>query len=126
MNISTLSVCCLISSCFIISAVSSPTADCCLSLSVSRPRIKNVKDYHIQPQGGLCPIDAVVLLTKSGKRICANPDSPWVKDAMKKVNEERVGPPVTQQDPPRRRKGKGKGRGRGKGRRERGSRAGRQ
>ncbi|KAG5268712.1 hypothetical protein AALO_G00215590 [Alosa alosa] len=134
MNIFTFSVCCLISICLILPAVSSPATNCCLALSSVRLKPSNVKTYHIQQQGGICPINAVVLVTKKSKRICADPDSQWVKDAMRIVNEKKEAaksgantessntPQPGGNGPPKRRR-KGKGRGRGKGKKHGGRRA---
>ncbi|XP_041923585.1 monocyte chemotactic protein 1B-like [Alosa sapidissima] len=101
MNISAFCVCCLITICLILPAVSSTTTDCCLKQS-SRQKLKanKVKTYHIQQQGGICPIHVVVFVTVRNKRICADPHRQWVKDTVRKVDERKT-----------RRQGKGKKQG---------------
>ncbi|XP_062377531.1 C-C motif chemokine 4-like [Sardina pilchardus] len=96
MNITAFSVCCLISVCVILPAVSSATTDCCLSVSskdLTNLKPNRVKEFTIQNEG-ICSIKITVLITVRNKRICADPDSPLVKDIIKKVTirNRRRGP----------------------------------
>ncbi|KAL2085714.1 hypothetical protein ACEWY4_019034 [Coilia grayii] len=138
MNVFTFSVCCLMALYLIIPAESAPPKACCLVLSSMPLKPNRVKDYHIQQKGTLCPIQAAVLLTVKDRRVCADPNSPWVIDAMTKVNNKKeaakagtvsgptIAPSGGENRPSGKRRGKGRGGRGGKGRGKGGRRAGRQ
>ncbi|XP_047444584.1 monocyte chemotactic protein 1B-like isoform X2 [Mugil cephalus] len=65
-----------------------PPSDCCLQWSRTKLHPKQIKNYTIQSEG-VCPIKAVVFLTVRGKRVCSNPETPWVKKAILKVDREK-------------------------------------
>ncbi|XP_074507041.1 uncharacterized protein LOC141777021 [Sebastes fasciatus] len=66
-----------------------PVASCCIQLSELKGLpLDRILDYTIQSDG-VCPIKAVVFLTKRGNRICSNPNSDRVKKAILKVDEEK-------------------------------------
>ncbi|XP_042354481.1 eotaxin-like isoform X4 [Plectropomus leopardus] len=65
-----------------------PDSDCCPQWSDTKVRVHKIVDYTNQSEG-VCPIRAVVFQTRSGKRICSDPDSDWARKAMQKVDEKR-------------------------------------
>ncbi|TDH05581.1 hypothetical protein EPR50_G00123820 [Perca flavescens] len=65
-----------------------PVASCCPRWSKTRVRLELIVDYTNQSEG-ICPIRAVVFQTKSGKRICSDPDSVWAERAIQKVDKEK-------------------------------------
>ncbi|XP_035269425.1 monocyte chemotactic protein 1B-like isoform X1 [Anguilla anguilla] len=80
--------------------------NCCLKVSKTRLRLKNIVDYAEQP-AGLCPVKAIVFKTRRGMWVCANPEKDWVKMAVEKVAERKKA------------KGKGKSKKRGQGKKDR-------
>ncbi|KAI4882301.1 hypothetical protein NFI96_011114 [Prochilodus magdalenae] len=68
--------------------------DCCLSVS-NHPIPKNIlTSYREQVKGEGCTIDAVIFNTIKGKKLCAPPDSKWVKHRknyldVKQCNENK-------------------------------------
>ncbi|XP_054624493.1 eotaxin-like [Dunckerocampus dactyliophorus] len=62
-----------------------PGVNCCPGLSNTKVRLQNIVNYTIQSVG-VCPIKAVLFYTRSGKRICADPDRCWTQEAMLKVD----------------------------------------
>ncbi|XP_042354480.1 C-C motif chemokine 8-like isoform X3 [Plectropomus leopardus] len=71
-------------------ATHGPVSNCCLQRSntLSKVPFEQIVDYTNQSEG-VCPIRAVVFQTRSGKRICSDPDSDWARKAMQKVDEKR-------------------------------------
>uniref|UniRef100_A0A4W6ESS5 Chemokine interleukin-8-like domain-containing protein n=1 Tax=Lates calcarifer TaxID=8187 RepID=A0A4W6ESS5_LATCA len=64
-----------------------PMLSCCLRWSKTIVPLNRIKHYIIQTEG-ICPRNAVVFLTQSGLRLCADPGSDWAKRAMQKLNEK--------------------------------------
>ncbi|XP_072544747.1 uncharacterized protein [Salminus brasiliensis] len=64
---------------------------CCLKISsiAHKVRLDKIVDYWWQIKG-VCPITAVVLKTRLGKRLCADPNIDWTKRAMSKVDTEKA------------------------------------
>uniref|UniRef100_A0A8C1DPL0 Chemokine interleukin-8-like domain-containing protein n=1 Tax=Cyprinus carpio carpio TaxID=630221 RepID=A0A8C1DPL0_CYPCA len=69
---------------------------CCLKLRLSKLPFDKVLNYRIQTKA-LCPINAVVIQTLSGKRLCSDPNSDWTKRVMWKVDEAKK--KAREQDP---------------------------
>ncbi|XP_032386957.1 C-C motif chemokine 8 isoform X2 [Etheostoma spectabile] len=65
-----------------------PMASCCYWRSKTRVPLERIVDYTNQSEG-LCPITAVVFLTKRGRRICSDPNSDWAGKAIRKVDKEK-------------------------------------
>ncbi|KAK9522113.1 hypothetical protein VZT92_018600 [Zoarces viviparus] len=60
--------------------------DCCLSVR-NKPIPKHVVvDYRRQISGHGCSIDAIVLLTRGGKKLCVPADAPWVQPVVTHVD----------------------------------------
>ncbi|KAM7379165.1 hypothetical protein PAMP_004735 [Pampus punctatissimus] len=64
-----------------------PAASCCIQWSDTRIPVERIMNYTIQDEV-ICPITAIVFLTKSGKRICSDPNNKWAQKAKNKVDEE--------------------------------------
>ncbi|KAJ8394983.1 hypothetical protein AAFF_G00039340 [Aldrovandia affinis] len=71
-----------------VSTSTGPSSNCCLKVSETRLHLKNIV-RHIEQKAGLCPVDAIVFLTKKGKKVCADPDRDWVKKAVGKLEERK-------------------------------------
>ncbi|KAM7400859.1 hypothetical protein PAMA_005171 [Pampus argenteus] len=64
-----------------------PAPNCCIQWSNTRVQVERIMNYTIQAEG-ICPITAIVFLTKTGKRICSDPNTAWAQKAKNKVDEE--------------------------------------
>ncbi|XP_055488059.1 C-C motif chemokine 20-like [Leucoraja erinacea] len=62
--------------------------DCCLMTANVPIPIRIVKAYTIQKAGNGCSINAIVFLTKKGKRLCAPPKEKWAIKLMKTLNRK--------------------------------------
>uniref|UniRef100_A0A8C2G704 Chemokine interleukin-8-like domain-containing protein n=3 Tax=Cyprinus carpio TaxID=7962 RepID=A0A8C2G704_CYPCA len=71
--------------CLIAETSQRPSA-CCLKTSEDRISIKRVLGYTVQ-EAGVCPINAIVLLTVGRKIRCFDPDLEWIKDIMRMVDQ---------------------------------------
>ncbi|KAL1248502.1 hypothetical protein QQF64_021820 [Cirrhinus molitorella] len=65
----------------LIAETSQHRSTCCLQARKNRTPLNRVLCYTVQ-KAGVCPISAIVLLTKGGKAKCVDPDSDWIKDVM--------------------------------------------
>ncbi|XP_037360337.1 lymphotactin-like [Talpa occidentalis] len=54
----------------------------CVELATKPLHVKQIMSYTID-EG---PLKAVIFITKRGKKICANPDDKWVKNAIRHVD----------------------------------------
>ncbi|XP_019373866.1 PREDICTED: uncharacterized protein LOC109298272 [Gavialis gangeticus] len=62
--------------------------DCCVKLDAGHIPAWILQSYSIQgPEHG-CNIQAVVFISKWGKKLCAPHDTPWVPRLMKKLQED--------------------------------------
>ncbi|XP_057712868.1 C-C motif chemokine 8-like [Corythoichthys intestinalis] len=64
-----------------------PAAHCCAGLSTTKVPPKRIKSYAIQSVAA-CSFKAVVFTTQAHKRICADPDSCWTRQAMIKLDRQ--------------------------------------
>ncbi|XP_034397715.1 C-C motif chemokine 19-like [Cyclopterus lumpus] len=60
--------------------------DCCLSVRNKPVRRIMVVDYRRQIGGHGCSIDATILLTRRGKKLCVPADQPWVTAVARHVD----------------------------------------
>ncbi|XP_054895608.1 C-C motif chemokine 3-like [Poeciliopsis prolifica] len=59
--------------------------DCCLSVANSSISKRLIADYRDQDKG--CAIDATILVTRRGRKLCApTKEQKWVEDVMKHVD----------------------------------------
>uniref|UniRef100_A0A8C5I1P7 Chemokine interleukin-8-like domain-containing protein n=1 Tax=Gouania willdenowi TaxID=441366 RepID=A0A8C5I1P7_GOUWI len=63
-------------------------SDCCLRVKNVKIGAARVADYHQQISGQGCFIDATVLETKHGRKLCVPPGEPWVQKAIKKATKK--------------------------------------
>nr|BAD51710.1 macrophage inflammatory protein-3 alpha [Triakis scyllium] len=62
--------------------------DCCLRYSNKRLPFRLISGYVQQQSNEICDIDAIVFYTVGDQAICANPDSRWVKVALKLMSKK--------------------------------------
>ncbi|NXF68506.1 CCL17 protein, partial [Ciccaba nigrolineata] len=60
-------------------------SECCYE-HVQKP-IRNIKSFYHTPRD--CSTPAVVIVTASGAKICADPQQPWVKRVMKRIQKKK-------------------------------------
>ncbi|XP_054466996.1 C-C motif chemokine 19-like [Anoplopoma fimbria] len=60
--------------------------DCCLSVKNKEVKKILVVDYSRQISGGGCSIDATVLVTRGGRKLCVPADESWIQAVMKHVD----------------------------------------
>ncbi|NXT85232.1 CCL5 protein, partial [Zapornia atra] len=58
--------------------IGADTTVCCFSYASRRLPQNHVRDYFYT--SSKCSQPAVVLITRKGRQVCANPDDSWVKD----------------------------------------------
>ncbi|XP_067897497.1 C-C motif chemokine 20-like [Heterodontus francisci] len=63
-------------------------SDCCLRYSRNRLPFRLISGYVEQQSNEICDIDAIVFYTVGGRAVCANPDSRWVKIALKLLSKK--------------------------------------
>ncbi|XP_058621941.1 C-C motif chemokine 32b.3 [Onychostoma macrolepis] len=67
------------------------SSTCCLRTSKDRIHKNRVLSYTVQ-RAGVCPINAIVLSTIHGKIRCFDPDSEWIKEIMRMVDQKEQTP----------------------------------
>ncbi|KAJ8279228.1 hypothetical protein COCON_G00062940 [Conger conger] len=72
----------------LVSATSRSAPDCCLKILKKQLPKNRIVDYREQ-RAGPCPVNAIQFQTKKEKWGCANPESPWVKAAMRMVEDRK-------------------------------------
>ncbi|XP_067322403.1 lymphotactin-like [Anolis sagrei] len=58
----------------------------CISLQSTEINIKRIADYVEQTS----PVKAVILITRSGVKICVPHNLPWVKKTVQKLNQKKI------------------------------------
>ncbi|NXE03245.1 XCL1 protein, partial [Chaetorhynchus papuensis] len=58
----------------------------CTTLSPRQLNIRNLVSYEKQQ----VPIDAIIFITTKGIKICVSAKQPWVKIAVKRIDERRA------------------------------------
>ncbi|XP_078420623.1 C-C motif chemokine 20-like [Cetorhinus maximus] len=66
----------------------STSVDCCLRYSKKRLPFRLISGYVEQQSNEICDIDAIIFYTVGGQAVCANPDSRWVKVALKLLSKK--------------------------------------
>ncbi|XP_009318048.1 PREDICTED: C-C motif chemokine 17 [Pygoscelis adeliae] len=59
--------------------------ECCFKYA-QKP-VRHVQSFYETPSD--CSLPAVVVVTATGDKICADPKKPWVKRAMKKLQRKK-------------------------------------
>ncbi|XP_026057557.1 eotaxin-like [Carassius auratus] len=68
------------------------SSTCCLRTSKDRIHKNRVLSYTVQ-RAGVCPINAIVLLTVGRKIRCFDPDSEWIKKIIRTVDQKKTTDP---------------------------------
>uniref|UniRef100_UPI00398E3627 C-C motif chemokine 20-like n=1 Tax=Pristiophorus japonicus TaxID=55135 RepID=UPI00398E3627 len=63
-------------------------SDCCLRYSMKRLPFKLISGYVEQQSNEICDIDAIIFYTVGGRAVCANPETRWVKLALKLLSKK--------------------------------------
>ncbi|XP_026093261.1 eotaxin-like [Carassius auratus] len=71
----------------LIAETSQQPSTCCLQTSKKRIPMNRVLSYTVQ-EAGVCHISAIVLFTVRQKIRCIDPDSEWIKDLMRTVDQK--------------------------------------
>ncbi|XP_048868517.1 C-C motif chemokine 17-like [Brienomyrus brachyistius] len=83
---------------------SGPVVTCCLKTSKTVQRVQQIRNYY-QQSAGLCPVDAVIFVVGRKKaKICSSPAEPWVRKAMKYVDNRKRRRVRGEQEVPRKKK----------------------
>ncbi|NXI97981.1 CCL4 protein, partial [Psophia crepitans] len=65
-------------------AYTSPT-ECCFKYA--QKVVRHVQSFYETPRD--CSLPAVVIVTATGAKVCADPERPWVKKAMKSLRRKK-------------------------------------
>ncbi|XP_036196284.1 C-C motif chemokine 15-like isoform X1 [Myotis myotis] len=63
-------------------------ADCCPSYTSRKIRCRFMESYFVTTSG--CSQPAVIFITKSGQRVCANPNKAEVQDCVRKLKQDQA------------------------------------
>ncbi|XP_053556371.1 C-C motif chemokine 21b-like [Bombina bombina] len=63
--------------------------DCCLVTGTKSIPYNTLREYQIQSNSEGCPTSAIVFITKTSKKLCAQPGLKWVKKLMKKLDTKK-------------------------------------
>ncbi|XP_053342054.1 C-C motif chemokine 20 [Clarias gariepinus] len=63
---------------------------CCTSFSLKPLPLNRLKQFSVQDATTVCRLHAVILTTVKGKKICADPDLTWVKQAVNYISKYSV------------------------------------
>ncbi|KAG9278193.1 monocyte chemotactic protein 1B-like [Astyanax mexicanus] len=58
---------------------------CCTNYSPNPFPLNRLKHFSIQDATGVCRLSAVIFTTLKNKKICADPEAAWVKDAVSHI-----------------------------------------
>uniref|UniRef100_A0A3Q1FYW5 C-C motif chemokine n=1 Tax=Acanthochromis polyacanthus TaxID=80966 RepID=A0A3Q1FYW5_9TELE len=56
---------------------------CCTKYSKNPLDVQEIRGYREQSDTGVCRIKAIIFFTASRTKVCADPEAPWVKEALK-------------------------------------------
>ncbi|NXG76733.1 CCL5 protein, partial [Baryphthengus martii] len=62
-------------------------SECCFSFVTSPLRLANLKSFYTTPKECFSP--ATVFTTRNGTKVCANPEMPWVKKTVERLQKRR-------------------------------------
>ncbi|XP_026780803.3 C-C motif chemokine 20 [Pangasianodon hypophthalmus] len=60
---------------------------CCVNFSPNPLPLNRLKDFTIQDATTVCRLHAVIFTTVKERKICADPDSTWVKNAVNYISK---------------------------------------
>ncbi|XP_074544744.1 C-C motif chemokine 20a.3 [Halichoeres trimaculatus] len=78
----------LLTVCLMTSNASAAQPRCCHWYSKTKPAFSEIKGYSVQPNTGMCRINAIIFLLKKGKLVCANPAKDWVMDYINRLRNK--------------------------------------
>ncbi|XP_022519745.1 monocyte chemotactic protein 1B [Astyanax mexicanus] len=58
---------------------------CCTNYSPKPFPLNRLKHFSVQDATGVCRLSAVIFTTLKNKKICADPEAAWVKDAVSHI-----------------------------------------
>ncbi|XP_034452111.1 C-C motif chemokine 19-like [Hippoglossus hippoglossus] len=82
--------CILVITCYCTVTVAQIPMDCCLSVKNKMIERRRIVDYSLQTSGHGCSIDATILLTIRGRRLCVPTNEPWVQTVMSHVDRQKA------------------------------------
>ncbi|POI29500.1 hypothetical protein CIB84_006751 [Bambusicola thoracicus] len=62
-------------------------SECCYKLSKHALRLDVLKSFYETSRD--CLLEAIVFVTKGGTKVCAKPNAPWVKRAVKYLQKKK-------------------------------------
>uniref|UniRef100_A0A3Q3VWZ3 Chemokine interleukin-8-like domain-containing protein n=1 Tax=Mola mola TaxID=94237 RepID=A0A3Q3VWZ3_MOLML len=62
--------------------------DCCFKFYSRRVKKSLILSYYMTDYR--CPKNAVILVSKKNRHVCADPNVPWVESIMKNVDESNI------------------------------------
>uniref|UniRef100_A0A3B3TQF1 Chemokine interleukin-8-like domain-containing protein n=1 Tax=Poecilia latipinna TaxID=48699 RepID=A0A3B3TQF1_9TELE len=62
--------------------------ECCFQVCKNPVDIREIASFHMTDP--LCPTSAAVLITKTAKHLCADPEEQWVKTIINFLEKKRV------------------------------------
>ncbi|OXB58499.1 hypothetical protein ASZ78_009064 [Callipepla squamata] len=62
-------------------------SECCYNHFKGALRLNVLKNFYETPNE--CALRSIVFVTKNGNKVCAGPNSPWVKKAIKNLQKEK-------------------------------------
>ncbi|XP_010716160.1 C-C motif chemokine 14 [Meleagris gallopavo] len=62
-------------------------SECCFKLAKAALRLEALKNFYETPSD--CLLKAIVFETKSGIKVCAKPNTPWVKKAISSLQKKK-------------------------------------
>ncbi|XP_021263784.1 monocyte chemotactic protein 1B-like [Numida meleagris] len=62
-------------------------SECCYTHSKAAVRLEVLQNFYETSND--CPLKTIVFETKSGAKICAKPNAPWVKKAIKNIQKKK-------------------------------------
>ncbi|XP_066507925.1 monocyte chemotactic protein 1B-like [Hoplias malabaricus] len=65
---------------------------CCTNFSPHPLPLNRLKHFNVQDATTLCRLDAVIFTTVKNRKICANPDAAWVKNAISHLKNKENSP----------------------------------
>ncbi|XP_034559334.1 C-C motif chemokine 20a.3 [Notolabrus celidotus] len=75
----------LLTLCLLTTNTSAVHPGCCRSYMKTKLPFLQIKGYAVQSDQEMCPINAIIFLTKKGKLFCADPALNWVMDSINRL-----------------------------------------
>ncbi|XP_069832074.1 C-C motif chemokine 20-like isoform X2 [Dendropsophus ebraccatus] len=69
--------------------VSAGAFDCCYTYYRKTLPMVAIKSFTIQSSSEVCAIDAIIFITKKGRKVCTDPKEAWVRKAMRSLRKKK-------------------------------------